>query len=256
MPDIIKLKRNTNIIGVDVGNTNVQFFFLQGEKLSKTLSLTSKTLNKQIIRRTIAKFPCEKIIVCSVVPKITKLFKDLKKSKLSGKIYLVGHDINVPVKCSYDKRGVGIDRLVTAFAAKNLYPFSRLIIDFGTAITFDFLSLRGDYLGGLILPGIGSSLGALSSCALLPNKILLKRATKLIPKNTEQSISKGIEEGFAAMINGLTKKYKQHLKLLPKEIPLITGGDTSFILPKLNFPYIYDPFLVLKGLAILAKTKS
>jgi type III pantothenate kinase len=146
--------------------------------------------------------------------------------------------------------------LVGAYAAKTLYPESRIIIDFGTAITFDFLSKRGDYQGGFILPGIGSTLRVLSSCALLPDKIILRKSKTLIPKDTRESINRGIAEGFSVMLNALVKKYKRILKLSAKDKVVITGGDAKFILPKIEFSYQYEPFLVIKGMVILAKKFS
>jgi type III pantothenate kinase len=234
------------MIVVDIGNTSVHVAWVRKNKIVKmaqinTLGVSGKTLN-----RVLSKYPDEKIFVCSVVPKITKIFKKLKR-----KVYVVGEDINVPVRCFYNKKKIGMDRLVGAFAVKKIYPHTRLIIDFGTAITFDFLSGRGDYQGGFILPGIGSTLKVLSSCALLPKKIKLKETARLIPRDTRESISKGIEEGFSAMINSLIEKYKKILKFSSKNV-VVTGGDAASILPKLKSTYIYEPFLIIKGLIILS----
>jgi pantothenate kinase type III len=91
----------------------------------------------------------------------------------------------------------------------------------------------------------------LSSCALLPKKIKLKETARLIPRDTRESISKGIEEGFSAMINSLIEKYKKILKFSSKNV-VVTGGDAASILPKLKSTYIYEPFLIIKGLIILS----
>jgi type III pantothenate kinase len=236
---------------IDIGNTNINFASTKNGNIVRVYTLPTDKIDKKAIKKII-KFHLKKdILICSVVPQLTKMFKDLG-AKLGVKIKVAGKDIPIPIKCLYNKKQVGMDRLVGAFAARSIYPQPRLIIDFGTAITFDFLSKKGVYLGGLILPGIGSSLKVLSSCALLPEKINLKRTQKIIPKNTEESISKGVEEGFSAMINSLVKRYKLILKLSYKEIPIVTGGAASLIMSRLNFSYIYEPLLVLKGLAILS----
>jgi type III pantothenate kinase len=146
-----------------------------------------------------------------------------------------------------------MDRLVAAFAAKTFLPKVRIIIDFGTAITFDILSKEGDYQGGLILPGIGSTLKAFSYCALLPKRIRVKKVTSLIPRQTDASIAKGVEEGFSAMINSLVIKYKKIMKLSAKEAVIVTGGDAHYIMPNFNFPYVYAPELVMKGIFILGQ---
>ena len=146
-----------------------------------------------------------------------------------------------------------MDRLIGAFAARNIYPNARLVIDFGTATTLDFLSKAGNYLGGLILPGIGSTLGVLSSCAMLPKNIKLTASKKVIPTDTIASITKGITEGFSLMTNSLVKKYRKTLKFKPKETIVLTGGHAAIIKPFLDFPCQNEPLLVLKGLAMLGQ---
>lgn len=240
------------MIAIDIGNTSIHCGIVDQTMKIKTI-IRLPTARTQIadIRGFLEKYPSETIVVCSVVPAITKIFEALKRTEINRTIKIAGKDLIVPIKCFYNKKNVGMDRIVGAFAAKILYPRSRIIIDFGSAITFDFLSRQGDYKGGFILPGIGFSLRALSSCALLPNKIILKKTRQVIPRNTQESISKGIEEGFSSMINSLVFQYKKILGILPVEKVVITGGDASLLREKFMFPYICEPCLVLKGLILL-----
>ncbi|MCM8831402.1 MAG: type III pantothenate kinase [Candidatus Omnitrophica bacterium] len=233
------------MIAVDIGNTNINFAYILGKKILKRTILPTKDVSLSNIKKIILKYPFDTIILCSVVPQVTEIFK-----KLNNKLYIVGEDIFVPLKCLYDKKQIGQDRLVVAFAANNLYKNVKIIIDFGTAITFDFL-LNGTYQGGLILPGISSSIKTLSNCALLPKKINLKLTRAIIPKNTYNSISKGVIEGFVQMLNGLVEKYKKLLSLTIKDNIIITGGDVIYIKQYLNFKYIYDKDLIIKGLLLL-----
>jgi type III pantothenate kinase len=235
------------MIAIDIGNTNLHFAWQKNNRIIKTVTLPTKDASQESIN-AIVRDRDEELIICSVVPKITKLFK-----KLRGRVYIIGQDLQIPINCFYDRKKVGMDRLVVAFAAKTFFSGVRIIIDFGTAITFDILSKQGDYEGGLILPGIGSTLKILSGCALLPKKIEIKKVTGLIPKHTSASISKGVKEGFSAMINGLVKKYRKSMKLSNKETIIITGGDARYILPKLNFSYIYAQDLVIEGIFILGQ---
>ncbi|UCG35262.1 MAG: type III pantothenate kinase [Candidatus Omnitrophota bacterium] len=237
------------MIVVDIGNSSIHWAKLAKGKIKRVCRLDTKGVRLNLLKKVFGPYSKEKMIISSVVPSVTKIFK-----KLKNKTYVVGKDLKTPIQCRYDKKHVGMDRLVNAYASRCLYPGTRLIIDFGTAVTIDFLSKKGAYEGGLILPGLGSSLRVLSSCALLPSTITLKHTKKVIPKNTAQSINKGIEEGFSAMINTLVKKYQKALGLSPKERIIITGGEASFILPCLSFPYIYEPFLIFKGLVALGKT--
>jgi type III pantothenate kinase len=239
------------MIIVDIGNTSLNYAIVKKEKIIKISQLKRELINEEKIKAFLNRYPKENFLICSVVPQITKTFKKFESKE--RKILVAGKDLKVPIKCFYNPKKIGMDRLVGALAAKKLYPFSRIIIDCGTAITFDFLSKRGDYLGGMVLPGIGSTLKAFSCCALLPKKIKLKDTKRIIPKETDESISKGIKEGFSLMLNSLVKKYKKILKLSYKEIPIITGGDALLIMPYLDFSYLYQPNLVLKGLYILSK---
>ena len=237
------------MIAVDVGNTSLEFALMRKGKIKTTFKLPTASADKKSVGRALGKYKKEKILVCSVVPSVTKIFKSLKLS-----IRIVGEDIKVPIKCFYGKKQIGQDRLVAAYAAKNIYPKTRMIIDFGTAITLDFLSQKGDYEGGLILPGIGSTLKVFANCALLPKRIKPAKSKALIPKNTQSSINKGISEGFGLMMNSLVKKYNKKLSLSSRDPVVITGGEAFVVNHELDFPFKYKPFLVLSGLYMLHKT--
>ncbi len=236
------------MIVIDVGNTSIHFAWVDNKaKIVRARQALTSAGNLKTILAIIKPYSHEKIIVCSVVPKVTSVFNVIKK-EFPGRIYIVGKDIKVPIKSFYNAKQIGMDRLVGVYAAKKIYSQARIVIDFGTAITLDVISRKGEYEGGVILPGLGSTLKVLSSCALLPNQIKLSRSKKMIPTDTQSSINKGIEEGFAAMINALVIKYKSMLKINESIKVIITGGDAKFILPNLEFKYMYEPFLVTYGL--------
>ena len=239
------------MIAVDVGNTSIHIAHFKKGRFRKAKKIPTLGVTKAALKRALSSKLNEKILVCSVVPKVTKIFKSLKKPTC-----IVGQDLKVPISSSYDRRRVGMDRLVGAYAAKKLFSGVRLVLDFGTAITLDFLSKGNVYQGGLILPGVGSTLGVFSQCALLPNRIKFKKTKKLIPTTTESSITKGLVEGFSLMINSLVKKYKKELKIAKNEKVIITGGEAKVITPNLDFPFKYEPLLVLKGLEILSHNLS
>ncbi|MFA7677273.1 MAG: type III pantothenate kinase, partial [Candidatus Omnitrophota bacterium] len=199
------------MIAVDIGNTCLHFAWINKGRVKKTMSLATASATDKVIRNIIAKNSQEVFVVCSVVPGLTRFFSGRKN------IIVVGKDIKVPIASLYDEKQVGQDRLVGAYAAKEIFPGARLVLDFGTAITLDFISKKGYYQGGIILPGIGSTLRAFSNCALLPRRINFSITKKLIPQNTKDSINRGLQEGFVFMINGLVQKYKKSLNIKPKE---------------------------------------
>jgi type III pantothenate kinase len=195
------------MILVDIGNTSLHFARNINNKIKNLAILPTAKASRGRIIKIIRPFSGDNILICSVVPKVSAIFKKLKR-----KVFIVGKDVKVPIKSFYNKKQIGMDRLLAAYAAGERYPGTRIIIDFGTAITFDILSKRGDYQGGLILPGIGSTLRVLENCALLPKKIKIKKSVNFIPRNTSESINKGMKKGFLAMINGLMTESRAELR--------------------------------------------
>ena len=235
------------MIAVDVGNTSIHIAHFREQKCLKTKKIPTLGVTRISLNKALSPEVSEAIVVCSVVPKVTRLFKNLRTS-----VSVIGEDIKVPISSSYEKNQIGMDRLVGGFSAKKIFSGARLVLDFGTAITLDFLSPDNAYQGGIILPGVGSTLGVFSQCALLPNRIKLKKSKKMIPTTTESSIARGLSEGFPLMINALVKKYKKKLKIAKNMKVIITGGEAEVVMPGLDFPFIYEPLLVLKGLQALS----
>ena len=237
------------MILVDIGNTTLHFGIEKGGSIVEDFRTYKKTFSDEELKSILARYPGHNIILCSVAPSVLKYFGAVKKRK----VYIVGKDIKVPIRSSYNERDIGQDRLVSAFAAKSIYPGAKIIVDFGTAITIDVLSKRGSYLGGVILPGINLYLNSLSLCELLPDKFTFKRRRHFIPKNTQESISMGLEDSFSFMVNGVVRKYRKAVekKIHSRIKVVVTGGESKIILKRLDFPYIYDSMLILKGLLLL-----
>ncbi len=235
------------MIAVDIGNTTVNFGKFSQNKLLDFFLLQREKVNKKRVVSVLSRFgKKEPVLICSVAPEINSLFLNLNRET-----YLVGKNLSIPIKSQYAKGQAGSDRLLAAYSARKINPVSRIIIDFGTAITVDFLSKKGIYQGGIILPGINSTLKTFQRCSLLPKQVRIQKTTKIIPKTTLESINKGLQEGFSQMLNGLIEKYKKELKLSSEEAILLTGGDFSPIKSRLNFSYQHEKHLVLRGLAYL-----
>ena len=245
------------MILIDIGNTSLHFGIEENNHLINNFRVYNKDLSLKLLKKVLNGYSRDKMIICSVAPSVTACFKKLynKLGRPTGRICLIGKDIVTPVKSFYNKKEIGQDRLVNAFAAKELYPEVKIVVDFGTTITIDFLSKKNDYLGGFILPGIKLYLNSLSQCELLSSSIALVPDTSFIPKNTAQSISRGVKEGFSLMLNAFVNKYRKIIeKQQNKKIKvIITGGQSNILRRRLNFSYIYEPLLTLKGLLLLGK---
>jgi type III pantothenate kinase len=173
------------------------------------------------------------------------------KNHFNIKPLVLGKDIIVPIKNLYKKpKQVGQDRLVNAYACLKLYGKPAIIVDFGTATTFDYLDKNGTYQGGLITPGIGISLQALAeNTALLP-KIKLKKPKGLIGKDTVESIRSGIFYSMAAVCDGIIEKIKD--KYGSKVKVVATGGLSNFFSPYCKYIDIIDKDLTLKGIHLIS----
>ena len=249
----------TTLLAIDIGNTTISLGTLKGEKLLSVREIETglplklqekkfKDFLKSFKRRN--SFP-EAIVICSVVPSVTKKIKKFIRQEWNMKPLVIGRDLVVPMKNRYrNPHQVGQDRLVCSFAAKILYEPPLIVIDFGTAITFDVISRKGEYLGGIIVPGIRLTAESLAKKTALLPKVRISLPGELIGRDTKASILSGIFFGFGALCSGLVnlieKKTKAHYKVVT------TGGYSSFmdkfIAAKIT---CIDQELVFKGLSLL-----
>lgn len=238
------------LLAIDIGNTNTSFALFNGKKIKTKFDIPTEKYSRAILLRKLRGETFTDSIICSVVPRATKtLSSDLKK--LMGKTALIcGENLKVPVKNLYRKPSqVGADRLVNAFAGYTLYKAPLIAIDFGTAITFDCISKNKEYLGGIILPGLGICLQSLKdNTALLP-KVKLKAPQELIGRDTKNSILSGIIFGYASMTDALIDKIK--LKIGKSAFVIATGGNSGLIARFCRKINRLDTTLTLKGLNLI-----
>ena len=254
--------KNDHIIAVDIGNTNITMgLFIDTRLIATTKVATNgysqydgqyKRLINHIKGSRSSVLP--RVIISSVVPiALARFIAHLNKKNAHSGIVILGRDVKVPIKNLYrNKAEVGQDRLVNAYAAKVLYGTPAVVIDFGTAATFDIISRKGAYLGGLIMPGIDISLRSLyERTALLP-KVDLKPTRQIIGTDTVSSMRGGILFGFGAMCDGLIVRYK---KILGKSTKIIvTGGNGKLVQKYSTMIDIADNDLTLKGLSLIDST--
>ncbi len=237
-------------LAVDIGNTNITLGIFKKKALVKRYSFPTE--EKECFRRfkkIVGAHKIDRAIIASVVPAARSLLEK-KLKQLSIKTLVAGREIIVPVKNLYQyPEQVGQDRLVNAFAAIQLYGYPAIVVDFGTAITFDVISKNNEYLGGMILPGLRISLEALyEKTALLP-KTRLKKPEALIGRDTKESMLSGIVYGFANLSDGLIRQLKS--KLGGKVKVIGTGGNIKFIAKFCKEFDILDENLTLKGINLL-----
>lgn len=251
-------RKNRLLLAVDIGNTTVAFGVLRGGKLLDVRRLDASSAGPVFaccVRALYKKYPgLGQVVVCSVVPGVLKFLERTLRRQAGVRPLVVGRDIHVPIKNNYrHPRQVGQDRLVGAYAAKCLYGRPCVIIDFGTAITFDIISRRGEYEGGIIIPGIRLSAESLfQKTALLPRIDTMRGPQVLIGKDTKGSILSGLFYGYGTMCGGLIDLIARRVGGKPKVI--VTGGHTAlmkkFIARKIHK---IDRDLVFKGIFLVYK---
>jgi type III pantothenate kinase len=241
------------LLAVDIGNTNITFGLFGTWGLERKAKVP--THRYAIYPRRLAAFTRlapRRAVVSSVVPlALSRVIACLAKLGVE-KIDVVGRDILVPIPNLYRRpREVGQDRLVNAFAASGIYGVPAVVVDFGTAVTFDVVSRKGEYLGGLIMPGIEMGLRSLyERTALLP-RVELARARHIIGKDTVDSIRGGILFGYGALVDALAQRYRKILGARTKIVA--TGGNAGLIKMYSGSIDTVDEDLTLKGLAALDK---
>ncbi len=243
------------LLAIDIGNTNISLGVFKGRRILKRYSIPTKQ-NRclKYLKKIFNKHNIDNAIICSVVPKKTAaLNKDLSKL-LGKKPIIIGKDVLVPIKNLYRQpKQVGQDRLVNAYAGTMFFGAPLIVIDFGTAITFDVISRKKEYLGGLILPGLQIALDALADRTALLPKIKLSQPKGLIGADTKNSMLSGIIYGFAMLSDSLTAKIRH---IIGKDAKIIgTGGDIGLMRDYCKFTRV-DNDLTLKGLQLIYVKKA
>lgn len=255
-----KIKVNKYLLALDIGNTNIVVGVYHRKDLVANFRLTtslSRTedewgiLFKNLLEHNkILPANINAIIICSVVPPIMRNINSVCKKYFNVSPMIVGETMKTKIKILYDKpEEVGQDRIVNAISAYRLYPAPIIIVDFGTATTFDVVSEKGEYLGGAISLGILSSVEALfEKTAKLP-RIDLKVPQKVIGKNTQESMQAGIIFGAVGKVEGIISRIKKEMKM---DIYVVaTGGLSEVIAPLTPLIHTTNYFLTLEGLRII-----
>ena len=243
------------IIG-DIGNTEVKIclvdkkFKIKKKIIIKTNEINQSNLNKKLKILLKNKNNLEKIVFSSVVPKVYNKFSIFFKSNFNKKILEIKNlNLNKLIDIRVNKKQVGSDRLANSIASidsRNNY----IIIDFGTATTFDVL-IKNKYLGGIISPGINISLNTLTLKASLIPEINLKKISNVIGKNTIDAVRSGFFWGYAGLIDNMIKLIKKQTKTTFKII--LTGGLAELYKNSINIKCKVDKDLTIKGIIKITK---
>lgn len=219
------------LLAVDIGNTMTHYGLFRGDKLMRHERGLTSLMPRPPWRRTFLE-----AVVCSVVPKV--------KLDLGVPTLIVTPKLDLGMRVY--PRTVGADRLANSVAAKFIYGYPAFVVDYGTAITIDVIGKTGDYLGGVIMPGLDMiRYGLKERTALLP-LVSVSRPKKILGQTTKAAIKSGIYYGTILMVEQLLQNLKKELRFPKKTVIISTGGYAGLLgVGKI------DKFLTLKGLRII-----
>ena len=248
------------LLAIDVGNTNVTFALYDGERLAADWRVTShgdRTADEMAVelRQLFALRGLELdivtgVVISSVVPNLNQALLEASRRYLKCEPVMVGPGVKTSVRIRAENpKEVGADRIANALAAFTKYGGPIVVIDFGTAVTYDAINAEGDYLGGAIAPGVEISLEALVSQTAMLRRVEPIAPDSVIGRNTVTSIQSGLVWGFVAQVEGMVSRMVAELGGTAHVIA--TGGQATLVAGLTNVIEKTDPLLTLEGLRLI-----
>ncbi|HYM20943.1 MAG TPA: type III pantothenate kinase [Candidatus Kapabacteria bacterium] len=244
------------ILAVNIGNTNVAFGLFDDNGLTHSFSYPTRTLKEQrsLPSELLELTHIDKIGIASVVPEVTDVLRATVQRQFPAAMTSVLKNSDVPIINRYHQpEQAGTDRLLGSLAAYRIYATDKrplIIIDLGTATTFDCVTSNGEYLGGSIALGIGSSAKALASLTAQLPEIKLSFPKHALGRTTLEAIQSGIIFGAIDSAEGMIKRLTG--EVFPNKEPIIiaTGGSSELLKNRTSIIHFFDPYLVFKGIVM------
>ena len=250
----------TMLVLIDVGNTNTVLGVYRGDELVESFRLSTDAertadeygalLLPLFTMRGIDPASAEAVVISSVVPPLHLTLEQMARRYFGKKPLFIEPGVRTGMPIRYDNPAeVGADRVVNAVAARELYGAPVIVVDFGTATTFDLVNAAGEYAGGIITPGIMISAEALFAHASRLYRVDVRKPAELIGKNTAGAMQAGIYYGYIGLVDGI-------LERLLAEMPgvktvVATGGLADLIAEGSKYIRQVDPMLTLIGLKLI-----
>lgn len=248
------------LLTIDIGNTNIVLAVFDEERLVRSWRVSTRKRrtadeygiicrNLFHLDRAVDTNDILAVAICSVVPPLDSIFKTLSTRYFNLDPYFVDPSRQDLMVVRYKPPSdVGADRIVNAVAARSLVGSPSIVVDFGTATTFDAISPQGEYVGGIIAPGIGISADALFSHASRLPRIDIRQPAQVIGQSTVESIQSGIYYGYQKLVDGIISRMKEDLG--PARV-VATGGLAPLIAEESLQIESVEPTLTVQGLRML-----
>lgn len=254
------------ILALDVGNTNITCGVFDGDTIKTSFRITTKMprtsdeyamiIMTHLEKNEVSVSEIHDAIICSVVPNIMHSLQNALIKYFNIKPIIVGVGIKTGIRiATSNPQQIGADRIVDAVAAYELYGGPVIVIDFGTATTYDMVDAEGTFMGGITAPGIRISAKALwEDTAKLP-EIEIKKPDTILGKDTITSMQSGLVYGQIGQTEYIIKKTKEETGLMDAKV-VVTGGLGRIISGETSTVDVYDPDLTLKGINLVYQKQN
>jgi len=253
------------LLAVDVSNTHTVLGLFEGEEVIEHWRIATdprRTADEiaVVLQGLLGQSPLLKnadisgIAICSTVPSVLNEMREMSRRYYGDVTTVVvepGVRTGVPVRMDNPKE-VGADRVVNALAAIHLYGGPCVVVDFGTATSFDAVSAKGEYVGAVTAPGIEISVDALASAGAQLHKVELIRPRSVIAKNAVEALQSGMIYGFAGLVDGIVERMTAELAPNPQDVTVVaTGSLAPLVVDEARSIDIHEPWLTLIGLRLI-----
>jgi type III pantothenate kinase len=243
------------LLAVDVGNTSTVFGLFKGAELGDHWRIATERNRSgdelgALYKNFVSLERIEGICLSSTVPQLSRSYQDFAERYTEAELLELGPGVKTGVPIRYDDpREVGPDRIANAVAAAERYGAPCIVVDFGTSTNFDVVSAEAEYIGGVIAPGIETSMDALFVRAARLRKVDFVEPDRVIGKTTVGALQSGVVYGFAGQVDGIVAAIRDELGSDAQVVA--TGGLADLIAPHSRTIGCVDPFLTLVGLRLV-----
>jgi type III pantothenate kinase len=243
------------LLAVDVGNTQTVFALYEGPVRGESWRIATEAQRTgDELGALFADFlelgTLTGVCLSSTVPQLITSYEQFVARFTSAELLVLGPGVRSGITIRYDDpRDVGPDRIANAVAAKEIYGAPAIVVDFGTSTNFDVVSPEGEYVGGVLAPGVEISMDALFERAARLRKVDFVEPPTVIGKTTVNALQSGLVYGFAGQVDGIAERIREELG--GKAQVIATGGLAELIAPHAKTIERVDPFLTLEGLRLV-----
>ena len=243
------------LLAIDIGNTQTALGLFEGGSLAKSWRLATEPQRTGdelgiFLGGLLELSALDGICMASTVPTLIRSYEDLA-AQVGARLLVIGPGTRTGIAIRYDDpREVGPDRIANAVSARERYGAPSVVVDFGTSTNFDVVSAGGEYVGGVLAPGIEVSMNALFERAARLVKVDFVAPETAIGKTTESALRSGLVYGFAGQVDGIVERIRAELQA-PEAPVIATGGLADLIAPHSATISRVDPFLTLEGIRLV-----